>query len=117
MTREKRNERYGFGRSKRHMKRDDGDVGDMSSFDRRGRRGGFRGRGRGGAKRGGTSKTGKTAENAAEMRRRDTLCSIQIPKPLAPRADSSVHPLDVIQGSDIVLIDEYSSSTKLHAEI
>ena len=53
ITREKRNERYGFGGSKRQMKRDDGDVGDMSSFDRRGRRGGFRGRGRGGAKRGG----------------------------------------------------------------
>jgi rRNA-processing protein EBP2 len=53
MTRDKRNERYGFGGSKRNMKRNDADVGDMSSFDRRGGRGGFSGRGRGGAKRGG----------------------------------------------------------------
>jgi len=52
ITREKRNDRYGFGGSKRKMKRNDEDVGDMSSFDRRGR-GGFRGRGRGGMKRGG----------------------------------------------------------------
>ena len=37
---------------KRKMKRNDDDVGDMSSFQRRGR-GGFRGRGRGGMKRGG----------------------------------------------------------------
>jgi len=59
ITREKRNERYGFGGSKRKMKRDDQDVGDMSSFDRRGR-GGFRGRGRGGMKsRGRPQRPGK----------------------------------------------------------
>lgn len=32
MTREKRNERYGFGGSKRKMKRNDDDVGDLSNF-------------------------------------------------------------------------------------
>ena len=53
ITREKRNERYGFGGNKRKMKRNDEDVGDMSSFDRRGGRGGFRGQGRGSMKRGG----------------------------------------------------------------
>jgi rRNA-processing protein EBP2 len=68
MTREKRNERFGFGGSKRGRKRDDGDVGDLEAFDRRGRgamrgRGGGRGgggaRGRGGIRKGGPQRPGK----------------------------------------------------------
>jgi rRNA-processing protein EBP2 len=58
LTREKRNERYGFGGSKRKVKRNDDDAGDLSSFDRRGGRG-FGGRGRGGKRRGGPQRPGK----------------------------------------------------------
>jgi len=59
LTREKRNDRYGFGGSKRKEKRNDDDVGDMSSFEKRGR-GGFRGRGgRGGKRGGGAQRPGK----------------------------------------------------------
>ena len=59
LTREKRNDRYGFGGSKRKEKRNDDDVNDMSSFDKRGGRGGFRGRGRGGKRGGGPQRPGK----------------------------------------------------------
>ena len=59
LTREKRNERYGFGGSKRNIKRNDDDAGDLSSFDRRGGRGGFGGRGRGGKRKGGPQRPGK----------------------------------------------------------
>lgn len=55
MTRERRNERYGFGGNKRKQKRDDEDAGDLSAFDRRGK-GGFRGRG---GKRKGPQRPGK----------------------------------------------------------
>jgi rRNA-processing protein EBP2 len=58
MTREKRNDRYGFGGSKRKVKRNDDDVGDLSSFDKRGR-GGAHARGRGGNRRGGPQRPGK----------------------------------------------------------
>jgi rRNA-processing protein EBP2 len=51
MTREKRNERYGFGGSKRKTKRNDDDVHDLSSFDKRGRHR-FQGKGRGGKRKG-----------------------------------------------------------------
>jgi len=43
MTREKRNEKYGYGGSKKKFKRNDEDAGDLSVFDRRSK-GGFKGR-------------------------------------------------------------------------
>ena len=59
ITREKRNEKYGFGGNKRKQKRNDDDAGDLSSFDRRGK-GGFRGgRGGRGGKRKGPQRPGK----------------------------------------------------------
>ena len=53
MTRDKRNERYGFGGNKRQAKRNDDDVDDFGSGRGGGGRGGFKGReGRGGKGRG-----------------------------------------------------------------
>jgi hypothetical protein len=43
VTREKRNEKYGYGGSKRKVKRNDEDAGDLSMFDKHGK-GGFKGR-------------------------------------------------------------------------
>lgn len=58
MSREKRNEKYGYGGSKRSMKRNDDDAGDLSHFDKRGR-GGFRGRTKGGMGKRGPQRPGK----------------------------------------------------------
>ena len=57
-TREKRNEKYGFGGNKRKIKRNDDDAGDLSHFDKRAREG-FGRRGRGGKRRGGPQRLGK----------------------------------------------------------
>jgi hypothetical protein len=42
MTRDRRNEKYGYGGSKKKFKRNDDDAGDLSVFDKRGK-GGRRG--------------------------------------------------------------------------
>jgi rRNA-processing protein EBP2 len=59
MTREKRNERYGFGGPKRNNKRNDDDVGETSAFGNRGRGRGGRGGLRGGKRKGGPQRLGK----------------------------------------------------------
>ena len=58
LTREKRNERYGFGGSKRKVKRNDDDVGDLSALDKR-RRGGFQNKGKPGKRKGKPQRPGK----------------------------------------------------------
>lgn len=58
MSREKRNERYGFGGSKWKAKRNDDDAGDLSSLDKRRQRG-FRGQNKGSKKKGGPQRPGK----------------------------------------------------------
>src|SRR2546423_320149 len=56
ISREGRNEKYGFGGNARKRKRDDSDVWNETG---KGGRGGFGGRGRGGKKRAGPQRPGK----------------------------------------------------------
>lgn len=44
LTRERRNEKYGYGGSKKKFKRNDDDAGDLSMFGKRSK-GGFKGKG------------------------------------------------------------------------
>jgi rRNA-processing protein EBP2 len=57
LSREKRNERYGFGGSKRQVKRNDDDAGDLSALDKRRR--GFQSKGKPGKRKGKAQRPGK----------------------------------------------------------